>query len=223
MSNLSDFMGGGGGLIVKRELFTSSGTWTKSADLVGDQVWITAIGGGSSGATGDFAMSGGNAGQHFIQQPVDVSGTSSEIVTIGSGGAGKSGTGGGNPGASTSFGALLTALGASAVSNLRGRALNNNGGSLGRLSAGNTSYPVDAAQTCGGKFAGAAGTACNGNFGAGAGGLLLDDSGQGGETISTEATAGWGYGSGGGPSLGNNITSGAGAPGAVLVEWLEAV
>ena len=61
-SNPGNAVSSGGGTIQKRELFTASGTWTKSPKLVGGSVFITAIGGGGSGANGVSLSGGGDGG-----------------------------------------------------------------------------------------------------------------------------------------------------------------
>ena len=63
MSNLSQFLASGGGKLRYQE-FTSSGTFTPSAALLanGGQCYYELIGGGGSGAIGNFSSCGGDAG-----------------------------------------------------------------------------------------------------------------------------------------------------------------
>jgi len=198
MSALTQFLGGGG-LIVRRELFTASGTWTKSDDLVGDQVFITAIGGGGGGGGGSFGA-GGGGGFFTVNFPVDVSGVSSEVVTIGSGGSG------GSSGATTSFSSTLSLSGGGpGFTDVRGGLGGTSGGGRGLIGGGSG----------GGYGAADAG-------GGGGGGKVLDASEiSGASGNGNGGGGGYGYGSGGGGS--GYSSGGAGAPGAVLVEWLEKV
>ena len=219
MSNLSDFMGGGGGLIVKRELFTANGTWTKPAGLVGGQCWITAIGGGGSGAgksyTGEIAGAGGGSGFFVERFPVDVSGTSSETVTIGAGAAG--GISSGSSGATTSFGSIVSVIGGEGGrygANLEGALGGRDGGSSG--GSGIPAFPGKG-DTGGMNY--------RGYGGGGGGGLVLDNSGvMAGESRNNAALGGTGYGAGSGSGDSDvTDTSYPGASGAVLIEWLEKV
>ena len=216
MSNLSDFMGGGGGLIVKRELFTANGTWTKPAGLVGGQCWITAIGGGGSGAGTSYNSEGAGGGSGFFVErfPVDVSGTSSETVTIGAGGAGEDYSG--SSGATTSFGSIVSVIGGEGGRDgptRKGALGGRDGGSSG--GSGIPAFPGKG-DTGGMNYI---------NYGGGGGGLVLDNSGvMAGESRNNAALGGTGYGAGSGSGDSDvTDTSYPGAPGAVLVEWMEKV
>ena len=222
MSNLSDFMGGGGGLIVKRELFTANGTWTKPAGLVGGQCWITAIGGGSSGNTAGIGV-GGTSGAYIARFPVDISGTSSETVTIGAGGAAVPNDGSntevdGNAGSVSSFGAIVSLAGGLAPATddtYTGTFTTQNPGA--GSSDITTRSPIPS--TLGAPIASSVGRS-----GDGGSGLLLDASGtKAGDVIAgAGGVGGIGYGAGGGGAF-SYRGSGAGADGAILVEWLESV
>jgi len=223
-----EFQTASGSAIIRRQLFTASGTWTKPDKLVGDQVFITAIGGGSSGNSSSSALSG-SSGEVVVRFPVDVSGTASETVTIGSGGDLVNGAGtntAGNAGSATSFGVLVSVAGGSAPSATNLDYLTDidgmNPGSMSFSSSGSASVSAIPMMGAPVGFSGV-------GFLVGGSGLLLDASGiKAGESGYDNVRRGYpgqGYGSGGAAagSDTNNQNSGAGAPGAVLVEWLEKV
>tara|TARA_R110000751_G_scaffold239163_1_gene339903 strand:+ start:437 stop:1099 length:663 start_codon:yes stop_codon:yes gene_type:complete len=112
MTNLSELLGGGGGL-QSVQVFTSSGTWTKPDGIT--KIIVRGVGAGGSGtgkpASTSLVAPGGGAGGNF-QKFIDVSAVGSVSVTIGSGGAGVTG-GDGAAGGSTSFGAYCTGNGGS--------------------------------------------------------------------------------------------------------------
>ena len=222
MSNLSDFMGGGGGLIVKRELFTSSGTWTKPADIIGEQVWVTMIGGGSAGnGPSSTYANGGNSGQFVQRLPVNVASETSVSVTVGAGGVGSSTDGG--AGGVSSFGALVSCSGGAApVDSYRGNS-DNSGGALGGLDYQNNDTVCEGTSP-GGVFGGPPGLSRS-NIGAGAGGLVLDGSGTRADQSGSSdfAGGGSGYGAGSGAQDAGVADVDDGAPGAVMIEWLESV
>ena len=221
MSNLSDFIGGGGGLILRRQLFTASGTWTKSVDLVGDQVFITAIGGGGSGNSATSEL-GGCSGAYIIRLPVNVSDTSSETITIGVGGNSVGGEGsntGGEPGGASSFGSLVSVVGAVGSGSSVARYLTRLTGQNPGCSSSNFLACIPG--IFGAAIAESVGESIS--LGLGGSGLLLDTSGtRGGAVAYDSAPGGNGYGAGGAAGT-NTFASGAGADGAVLVEWLEKV
>ena len=217
-----EFQTASGGLILKRQLFTSSGTWTKSADLKGGQVWITAIGGGSAGngSLSDY-VNGGNSGQFVQRLPVNVASETSVSVTVGAGGVVTSSVG--EAGGVSSFGALVSCSGGVAPADLYVGNSDNSGGALGGLDLGNTETVCEGTSP-GGVFGGPPGLSRPG-FGAGAGGLVLDGSGTTADQSgwSSVAGGGSGYGAGSGGHDSGASDSDDGAPGAVMIEWLEAV
>jgi hypothetical protein len=114
------------GAKLKKQFFTSSGTWTVPSGGI-NRMSAVAIGGGGGGAgagSGTNASNGGGAGQIVATGTLKTSlpaANSTVSVTIGNGGSGSSGAGTGlNPltasaggnGGSSSFGAYATALGA---------------------------------------------------------------------------------------------------------------
>ena len=209
----------GAGGIARREIFTEDGTWTKPDGLIGEQVWVTAIGGGGSGAVD--GGNGGGSGQFVQRLPVDVEGVSSVAVTVGDGGEAVVEPGestDGNPGQPSSFGALVSVSGATGIAS--GSNYDYGDGAPGMSQFSDTSP----AGSPGGVFGSSGGFRNTSNRGAGAGGLAIDGSGvSGGSDSLLAATGGLGYGAGGGGSSSTSGTSGAGAPGVVMVEWIEEV
>ena len=107
---------GGGGIIIAKQVFTASGTYTPTADM--ECCIIECVGGGGSGgaastsAANEFMGGGGGGGGAYarkIAQAVDIG--SSQVVTIGLGGGGSAGGGSGLPGSATSLGTLCVANG----------------------------------------------------------------------------------------------------------------
>ena len=108
MSSLSDFRTGGGHTPKFEIITSSSGSWSKPTNIVGDMVWISAIAGGEAGtySTGNRGASGGS---YIVQQPFEVTG-STLAYTIGAGGTWVTG---GEPGSDTTIdGGTITLLGA---------------------------------------------------------------------------------------------------------------
>ena len=216
-------------IIRKSELFTAGGTWTKSSKMVGDDVWITCIGGGGSGANISSSAGGGDGGEFTFRFAVDVSATSSETVTLGAAGAAQSGTSNdGNSGGVTSFGALLSVSGglAGQIDLDADDSGSYTGGARGGTTKASGSSAVaegrgqDNPCALGGN--GGSSSSAAGYLNGGGGGLILDASGTAGGRSATNAVAygGTGYGAGGGAGRGIG-SSGAGAPGAMLIEWME--
>lgn len=107
---LQRFIIAGGGKLRYQD-FTSSGTFTPSAELLakGGQCFVILIAGGGAGGSNNASSSGqpGDAGE-VRREVVTVSGAIT--VTIGAGGAGTFAVAG-NPGSNSAFGSLLTAAG----------------------------------------------------------------------------------------------------------------
>ena len=95
MTSFSDlFGGGGGGEIISSEIFTTSGTWTKSVDVLPtDFINVEMWGGGASGAcilgssTARTATGGGGGGYTRFSISASLL-SATETVAVGSGGAG---------------------------------------------------------------------------------------------------------------------------------------
>jgi hypothetical protein len=122
------------------QTFNSSGTWTKPSfgSMARVQVW--GGGGGACRSNDNTALSsGGGGGYNEITLPLSSLG-STEIVTIGAGGAGRtSSNGGGTAGGQTSFGSHCTAYGGGGGVNSTGGAYAwNGGGGGGQTGVGQT-------------------------------------------------------------------------------------
>ena len=221
MSNLNDFKSSG--LIQKRELFTASGTWTKSSKFAGTDVWITAIGGGGSGNSanaGAGLQAGGDGGEYVTDTIAEVAALSNVTITIGVGGAAVTGADG-SAGGVTSFGALVSVSGgAGGDDTATTQAIAWTGGARGGREDLNEIRSKG--DTNPGVYGGHGGISTQASAQAGGGGgLVLDDSGTKAEDSINSGFAGFGYGSGGAPSATSGTVSGAGADGAILVIWME--
>lgn len=203
MINLSSLLGGG--MLLKQQLITSDTTWVRPSRMAGDTVWVTMIGGGSSGRTGSPVL-GGVGGQYVIKFPINIGSTVNIPSTVGQGGA-QGSTGVTNSGGPTSFGTFLTVVG--------GNTVTGQGGALGGSSATNS---VVTGQDTPLGFGGRVITTTGGRVGGG-GGLVLDDSQIQAGGLVDQVLGAKGYGAGGGAGAAGY----AGAPGAILVEWPEFV
>ena len=214
--------------VTKRQLITTTATWTKPAKFREGSLILTGTGAGASGCSSVVSgIAGGNAGEWVYRMPVDVSSVSSALATIGAGGTAVNGGGvntAGNAGGATTFGAIVTLAGAAATPISGGRAATV-GGPLGGVSnpASTPSLVAQSNMSAIGGNAGVASAPAVGSQPDGAGGIVLDDSGVKGGTGATPGSGGIGYGAGGSSSTVNSLLSGAGAAGAILLEWEERV
>lgn len=168
---------------------------------------VTVVGGGGSGSRLNAAAAGGGGAAGAAIGILDLTGVTSVTVTVGAGGAATTAEGAGNTGASSSFGAFLSATGGQAAPAQGG------GGDGGAGVGGNLLNPSGS----GGSPA-AAGVS-SGRFSSGAGGSSIFSGGGRGRENSV-AVAGvdgnHGGGGGGGVLTGN---SGKGGDGVVIIEW----
>ncbi len=200
-----------GGVAIKRQIFTASGSYTPSAGLLYAEVEVLGAGGGAGGSPAAFPRGGGGGAGAYSMSVLGAAAIgAAQTVTIGAGGAG--GAAGANPGSAggaSSFGTLVTA----------------NGGSGGDSSTTLGSY------LCAGGQGGAAATGDiaiagnNGGFSGDYNGVVdvgigaNSKYGAGGATASATAAGanGAGYGAGGCGSIGASLAGGNGSGGLVIV------
>lgn len=203
------------GASLNRQVFTSSGNWSKPNGLNDEAVVLVELWGGGGGApSGDGGGGGGGYTRHFFRAG-DL--TDTVAVSIGSGGAASSGSNGGN----TTFGSYLTAYGgAGAVSATSsgggGGALSagsgaSGGGPLGGTSGGDATFGGGGGRTGNGaggaSFFGGAG----GGFGANGGASQYGGGGGGGSGGGTGGASKFGGAGGNQSAAGTAPGGGAGA------------
>jgi hypothetical protein len=118
------------------QVFTSSATWSRPTDVRFIHVILVGAGGGASGH-GESGAAGG-----YSERVIDVTGTSSVSITVGTGGGGVVYSGPGGNGNSTSFGPFLSAGG--------GHGANRHNQHNGGLSGGGSGGDVNLHQGGGG-------------------------------------------------------------------------
>ncbi len=192
------------------QVFTSSGTWNRPADITLVKITCTGGGGGGGGTDSGVREVGGAAGAGATAIDVaDVTSLSSATITIGAAGAVTSGASGGTGGTS-SFDALAVAAGG--LGGVFGSGVDNPGGIGGAASAGD--IQIDG----GGGQAGYKSTA---DITVGPmGGSSYWGGGANGNINNVAAAAGEAFGSGGAGRASNSSagTGGLGKAGIIIVE-----
>ena len=203
---------------VRRQIFTSSGTYTPNATMVYALIECWGSGGAGGGvvgsATGTRGGGGGGAGGYSASIKTAAQVGASQTVTIGAGGTGSSGAAGGAGGA-TSVGSLVVANGGS------GGGLNDGSTGFGAAGAGGSVGTGDDARLGGPGFPGNYATITTvmamGGQGGGPGGasgrISLSSAGAG-----NNANVAGGGGSGGAANgSASSVAGGSGGGGIVVI------
>lgn len=182
------------------QVFTTSGTYTKTAGTTHIRVQCQAGGAGGSG----YAEGGGAGG--YSEKIIDARAITSVTVTIGGGGGGVAYSGQGSAGGASSFGSHLSAAGGNGANTWQthsgGRPGLGSGGDFNQYGGGGAGHSPGGAGVCGaGSY-----------FGGGKGGVHTSY-GSWPNSINGEAA----YGTGG-PGAYTNSTNGSnGMPGIIIV------
>jgi hypothetical protein len=222
---------------LKSQLFTASGNWTPVNPLAVAALAIGGGGTGGKGGDGSFSYQGsGGQGAEAATYVNTSSVPASAAITVGAGGVGIDANGG-----SSSFGALLTAVGGATNNGNNGTTTNGGVASMTDTNFQTAVWQLSAmrqkggAATQAGSWPGATGGTTPANYagtptagtGICAGGGNSNLAGFSGSVAQQGANAvAPNYGSGGGGSAQANIANGRaggnGAPGCVMVYWVEA-
>ena len=89
--------------LANRQVFTSSGTYTKTSGVTKIIVEVQGAGGGSGASEWPYMVGGPGGGGGYANKFIDVSSISSSTITIGAGGAGGSSTGAGSNGGNSIY------------------------------------------------------------------------------------------------------------------------
>lgn len=217
-------VGSGGSLQPHLTVFTSSGTFTTSANITTSTVFkftVTAGGGGGGGSSyTQGGAGGGGSGGTTVYIGSGLSPSTGYTVTIGAaGGGGAAGTSGSNGGSSS------IVLGATTIAS-------NPGQGGGGVTAGSPAAIMIGYGGSGGSTSGLTGTILigggGGGFGVGGNGAgITFFGGTGGASFwgqgGLSGTAGLAFGSGGGGAYysGGPVAGSAGKSGIVIAEWQE--
>lgn len=231
--------GAGSRVVKKYQLFATAGsfTWTRPASLNGSIVYVTMIGGGSSGSKGGSGSArwgcGGYAGQFVFRAPYDVGLAASVSVIVGDGGAGV-GTGSstenlsGNPGGVSSFGSLAVVGGVATPSGTASTTVSQSwpGGHVVSGATPTSAIDVFFPEPLPCPWAAPAAThgyIPSGKYVSGRSGLNFPGADISPAAGTPSGDGGMGFGAGGAGCWANVANSSAGNRGAVLVEWEEFV
>jgi hypothetical protein len=208
-----------------RQVFTSSGTWTKPAGLVYAEIEVQAAGSGGGGAGASAASQhanggGGGAGGYGASTMLASVLSGAVAVTVGAGGAGGTAAGAsGSGGGGSSFGAYVAcdAGNAGGGSTTNAAPYGLQGGAGGFCTAGDIQVQGGSGENSwGDALLGQSGRGADSKYGSGGYGRTTGAGSQ-----SMAGIAGSGYGSGGSGALttsgGAGAAGGAGAPGVVIV------
>jgi hypothetical protein len=188
------------------QVFAASDTFTVPTNVSGAKVTMVGGGGGGGGGTGATAAGGGGgAGATSVAWLSGLIPGNTLNVTVGTGGVGSSGANGG-AGTASVVGAA-TANGGGGGTNGAGGGIPANGGSA-------TGGDLNVQGGWGGWFQSSiGGHGGDSTFGGGGAGSIGNNTGNPGVA--------YGSGGGGGGGAGTNTAGGAGAPGIVIVEFLQ--
>lgn len=206
---------------VDRQIFTSSGTWTRPAGAIAVHVQVQGGGGGSGGcgATGAGQAAcapGAGGGEWAAGWFTPAVAGASVAVTVGAGGTGgTAGANAGTDGGTSSFGALITALGGTGSGGATATSLASVGASNG--GSGGTGGDIRIAGGDGGNGQVVSSTPLKFNNG-GSSVLAQMRRATGVAATSSNGFSGYPYGGGAsGPSLGASQAAVAGSNGAAGV------
>ncbi|MEJ5201900.1 MAG: glycine-rich domain-containing protein [Anaerolineales bacterium] len=215
---------------LRRQTFTTSGTWTLPATLRAMSIFAVGGGGGSE----NYSEGGGGGGEIVCANVVELPNTN-QMVTIGAGGTGGQNTG--SPGGNTSVGTLINAIGGNGTTSSIGGAGGGTTTNGGYKSFTDWEDPLNAVFQC---VSASQKGGDGGNYGSGIGKAggdgLPGTGGRPGFTVPwTAAQPGRRFGGGGGGygdgpyGVSADANSGAGAggryanggSGIVVIYWLE--